>query len=365
MNAWLHLEAGFLSFGGRSSRLVGLISRFNFELKMQTLDELESHLKTLLEINLLKTLPGFKAEDRIYQHLAMAMYKSLRILDGTIFAPNIYMIIAHPTTINRWNSNNKLFTGLTEALRTAGEEGGFHFLTPPTVSTTADTNMSIKEIQINALYASENLAETRGMEIESQPNAEVDSIPMNAFLMQAGRKIIPLDLPVINIGRRLDNQIVIDDHRVSRTHAQIRGSKGRFTLFDLNSKGGTYVNNQRINSSFLNPGDMISLAGVKFIFSQDLPNRYGDEFSSTRPRRSVSPDDLLDHIPQTAKKIGKEETQIERSSCPCSATSSVCQLVRLSGLGIIQYMGGYSATGCTPLVPENPTHQPNNFRCQI
>jgi pSer/pThr/pTyr-binding forkhead associated (FHA) protein len=77
---------------------------------------------------------------------------------------------------------------------------------------------------------------------------------------------------VLNIGRRINNQVVINDKRISRTHAQLRVTKGRFAIFDLNSTGGTFVNGQRINKTILYPGDMISLAGVTLIYSQDLPS---------------------------------------------------------------------------------------------
>jgi pSer/pThr/pTyr-binding forkhead associated (FHA) protein len=78
-------------------------------------------------------------------------------------------------------------------------------------------------------------------------------------------------MPIINIGRRPENHLMIDDPRVSRFHAQIRASKGSFILFDLNSTGGTSVNSQPVTQRMLSPGDVISLAGVPLIYSQDTP----------------------------------------------------------------------------------------------
>jgi pSer/pThr/pTyr-binding forkhead associated (FHA) protein len=74
---------------------------------------------------------------------------------------------------------------------------------------------------------------------------------------------------VVNIGRRLGNHIVIDDPRVSRSHAQIRALRGRYVLFDLNSTGGTFINGQRIKQHSLKPGDVISLAGYTIIYGED------------------------------------------------------------------------------------------------
>jgi pSer/pThr/pTyr-binding forkhead associated (FHA) protein len=109
-----------------------------------------------------------------------------------------------------------------------------------------------------------------------------DSIPENAFLIVEGVKVHPLREAVVNIGRRLENHIVIDDPRISRNHAQLRAIKGRFVLFDLNSTGGTFVNGQRTTQTVLYPGDVISLAGVALIFGQDNPPERPD-LANTSP----------------------------------------------------------------------------------
>src|SRR5574339_383918 len=106
--------------------------------------------------------------------------------------------------------------------------------------------------------------------IENEPE-KTDAIPENAFLIVEGVKVHPLKEAVVNIGRRLENHLVIDDPRISRNHAQLRAIKGRYVLFDLNSTGGTFVNGQRTSQTVLYPGDVISLAGVALIFGQDNP----------------------------------------------------------------------------------------------
>jgi pSer/pThr/pTyr-binding forkhead associated (FHA) protein len=94
-------------------------------------------------------------------------------------------------------------------------------------------------------------------------------MPANAYLIIDGTQIYPLTCSVLNIGRRPDNQIVIDDPRVSRVHAQVRAIKGRFVIFDLDSKGGTFVNTQRVSQSTLFTGDVINLSGYPMVYGQD------------------------------------------------------------------------------------------------
>jgi pSer/pThr/pTyr-binding forkhead associated (FHA) protein len=96
-------------------------------------------------------------------------------------------------------------------------------------------------------------------------------LPENAFLIVEGVREFALLEAVINIGRRLDNHLVIEDPRVSRHHAQLRAINGRFVLFDLDSSGGSFVNGQRLSQGILYPGDVISLAGVTLIYGQDTP----------------------------------------------------------------------------------------------
>jgi pSer/pThr/pTyr-binding forkhead associated (FHA) protein len=99
-------------------------------------------------------------------------------------------------------------------------------------------------------------------------NMPEDTIPVNAFLLFEGGGAITLDKTEITIGRRNDNEIVLDDPRVSRYHAKIRLINENFVLFDLNSSGGTFVNGRRMEQGILYPGDSISLGGCILSFMQ-------------------------------------------------------------------------------------------------
>jgi hypothetical protein len=257
---------------------------------MTTIDEIETRLQALVEVHLVKYIPGYKAEDQVAHLLASAMHSNLVTRGESVKAPNIYTIVAHPATLTHWNAEPHLLNELATALMETGTEAGFIFSSRPRVTTAADASMKIREMRVLASYSTEPLAETRGIAPpESQESAGPDTIPANAFLIQDGTKIIPLNRSVINIGRRLGNHVVIDDPRVSRSHAQLRIVKGRFVLFDLDSTGGTFVNGERASQTVLYPGDVISLAGVSLIFGQDLPAGRTSE-DSTKPKSSISSD---------------------------------------------------------------------------
>jgi hypothetical protein len=51
---------------------------------------------------------------------------------------------------------------------------------------------------------------------------------------------------VVRVGRASDNEIAIDNQRVSRYHAQLRWVESSWLVYDLDSTNGTYVDGQRV-----------------------------------------------------------------------------------------------------------------------
>ena len=69
------------------------------------------------------------------------------------------------------------------------------------------------------------------------------------------------------IGRRPDNDIVLDDDDVSRYHAVVIDTGGSFVISDLRSTNGVDVGGRRIRgSATLADGDHIRIGGHEFIF---------------------------------------------------------------------------------------------------
>ena len=69
------------------------------------------------------------------------------------------------------------------------------------------------------------------------------------------------------IGRRPDNDIVLDDDEVSRYHAVVIDTAGSFVISDLRSTNGVQVGGRRIRGSVtLADGDHIRIGGHEFIF---------------------------------------------------------------------------------------------------
>ena len=78
---------------------------------------------------------------------------------------------------------------------------------------------------------------------------------------------------VIAIGKRSENDIVLNDSYISGNHAVIGIRDGKWYVTDLNSRNSTYVNDRRIDSDAeyeLNIGDVVFIVGYKFIICADF-----------------------------------------------------------------------------------------------
>lgn len=72
-------------------------------------------------------------------------------------------------------------------------------------------------------------------------------------------------MKVITIGRSVENDVVLNDMSVSRFNTQIVFSdKGEYSVVDMGSANGTYVNGCRISGECpLKPGDVVMVANVQ------------------------------------------------------------------------------------------------------
>ncbi|HSH84338.1 MAG TPA: FHA domain-containing protein [Guyparkeria sp.] len=77
------------------------------------------------------------------------------------------------------------------------------------------------------------------------------------FTLRVGRQ---------TIGRRADNDIVLDEPSVSSSHAWILNQQGHHVVMNMLSTNGTFVNDQRVHEATLKHGDRIRLGQVELVF---------------------------------------------------------------------------------------------------
>jgi hypothetical protein len=245
------------------------------------LKHLELKLQSLVEANLTPLSAGPDLSGSLIRDLVEAMTHGLKQDDDHLLAPNHYTIRLAPALASDLRSSPALLIDLAVAIEKAGEETGISFSSTPNISILEDPHLSQGEFKISARNIKGPPESTKAFhQVAGSDSLE---IPLNAFLIINGNQVYPLTQPVVNIGRRIDNNLVIDHPSVSRVHAQLRAIDNHFVLFDLGSTGGTFVNQERINRTVLYPGDVISLATIPVVYGQDSPRPLEDAQGYTQP----------------------------------------------------------------------------------
>jgi pSer/pThr/pTyr-binding forkhead associated (FHA) protein len=89
----------------------------------------------------------------------------------------------------------------------------------------------------------------------------------------------------LTIGRRDTNDVILEDPAVSGYHAKIDSLGDQFVLTDLQSRNGSFVNEQLVNSHWLANGDVINIGDHSLCFEindKDRPHAdEKDEFDET------------------------------------------------------------------------------------
>ena len=75
-----------------------------------------------------------------------------------------------------------------------------------------------------------------------------------------------LDTDVVSLGRDPKSDIFLDDITVSRRHAEVERDGARYSIRDVGSLNGTYVNRKLVESGELNEGDEVQVGKFKLVF---------------------------------------------------------------------------------------------------
>jgi pSer/pThr/pTyr-binding forkhead associated (FHA) protein len=112
---------------------------------------------------------------------------------------------------------------------------------------------------------------------------------MQAFLI-FNTQIISIQKSPFNIGRALENDLVIQEPTISRKHSQIHRKGEHYHLVDLDSTGGTFLNGDRVSSASLRSGDSIVLASTALVFVDNAPQLSARAQDSTGQLKDPNPD---------------------------------------------------------------------------
>ena len=238
------------------------------------LDFIEHHLRSLLE-NDLNRLFNFKGSESITERvLFLLVNQSMENEEGQIIAPDRFLFLVPSNEFDHWNEKQPILDEMAQEIFSKGIKSGLVFNNMPNINVqrSEDPGLSTMIISATISPAHDQLHETTAMEI-TDPDSYLQTLPNNAFLIINGTVTFPLTKSVVNIGRRSTCDLVLEDPLVSRDHLQLRSQNGKFIIFDLGSLGGTFLNNQKCQSAFLNNGDMIRIGNTNIIYGDESGNK--------------------------------------------------------------------------------------------
>jgi hypothetical protein len=222
---------------------------------------------------------------------------------GRTYVPNVYEVHLSREDFAEFEPfRHSLEHNMAEFVSDLAAERGYSLVSRPRVTLVADEGVPRRGIEVNAHLSDEPTATalsgasagTQAEEAvpEEQPYTRTHAMPTvsrqrslpgqgarppvapPAAMLRpltgdmAGRDF-PLSKTLISIGRGLDNDLVIDDPRVSRHHAQITFRHSHYLLRDQRSTNGTFVNGQPVETVVLASGDRISFGGFELSFMQE------------------------------------------------------------------------------------------------
>jgi len=114
---------------------------------------------------------------------------------------------------------------------------------------------------------------TDALELDPEFSHRLDrqrfSTDTGLFVVESGPKAgarYGLEADLTTVGRHSAADIFLDDVTVSRRHVEVERSGGRYRVKDTGSLNGTYLNGDRIESGWLDDGDVLQVGRFKLVF---------------------------------------------------------------------------------------------------
>lgn len=251
---------------------------------MNKIDQFENLAERLVEGTFARLFAGRISPMKVALHLERAIENHQVCVPGqSAQAPTEYWIYLNPKDFRALAAQGSQDQEGTPAEQTLARhitelvsEADLALPSPPTVHIEADDDVPVRDVRVEARWIRQESEVERTREM-SRTEADEAQEPLHRgpkgrpFLILEGARHVNIDQPTTSIGRALDNDVIIEDPRVSRHHAQIRQRYGHLVLYDLDSSGGTQINGYPVDECVLHSGDVISFAGEEVIYGEDPP----------------------------------------------------------------------------------------------
>jgi hypothetical protein len=221
-----------------------------------------------------------------------AMENHVRSSPNRREAPTLYDIYLSEKDFAVYGNDSKLAQELSSQLVKWARERSYWLERNPVIRFHPDAHVLTGQMRVAAYILDEEAAPPSGVEMmdETRSISPDDVKKLNEDIARAqAREQAETNLPPawltlyrptrgqpmrllrspIHIGRHLSNEIIVNDRRVSRHHAEIRYERDQFVLYDLSSTNGVRVNGAPAQQPVpLRNNDVITVGSHEFVFQR-------------------------------------------------------------------------------------------------
>jgi hypothetical protein len=216
------------------------------------------------------------------KRLERAMDTGKQVGDAGVIVPNEYELHLHPADYATFEAyRTSLEDDLGHGLLTRARRQHYQLVARPRVRLLADRDVPRRDVRVAARVVDDAGDRVRVQQVAPAPTDTVvfnrpiaepspgAAPPRAVLLVQTdGAPAVQFDVggALITIGRGSDNDVILDDPEVSRHHCQLKLQHGAYSLADLGSRNGSWVNGDQVSEVALGPGDVIRIGSTKIEF---------------------------------------------------------------------------------------------------
>ena len=243
---------------------------------MSALFRFERFMENVVEGSVQRLFRSPVQPAEIARRLERAMESQQTISVDRVIVPAFYRAFLNPEDFKVFEPiQESLEREMATYLQDLARERNFTLLEHPFVDVAPDPAVSRRGIQVVAEMSASNKA-PHGIDSTQVISANNTGTPNRAqntaqLVLETadGPHAFPIELDLITVGRGLNNDLIVEDPRVSRQHAQLRYKSRRYLIGDLGSTNGTYVNGTQVTTDqVLRDGDTVSFGGLEMRFHQ-------------------------------------------------------------------------------------------------
>ncbi len=258
---------------------------------MGFLRRIESFLERLLRSCAGSGRQGSVQPVEIGRQLAKIMLADRRVSTVDVYVPNQYVVYLSPKDWEKLEALSITITSdISEYLGNRARRHGVKFAAPVQIEFHVDDNLPPGTLRGEATFReseiqpSQDQVQVKTDQLlgedssgDSTNGTQVYKLPEGAARDSGFAQLLAIDGPdrgenwilgmeLISLGRGSEQYVQLHDSSVSRCHAVMRLTQGRYWIQDNESKNGLRINGNLVKKAILADGDMIQLGTSQLQF---------------------------------------------------------------------------------------------------